>query len=114
MRVTKVELKTDVDAELGVLGKLGTLVPGERTAELLGQRCDRTGDLLTDGFGTMGGERRPIPFPGPVSAAPMWGRCCARPSPSSPGCIAASSAGCSPTSAASRRSGDRTSTVRNA
>src|SRR5437773_7798015 len=44
-------------------GHLGALVPGERAAQLLGQRRDRGGDRVADGFGAVTGERRPVLLP---------------------------------------------------
>ena len=58
--VTEVDLEPGVDAELGVLGHLGALVPGERVAELVGQRGDHSGDLVADRFGAVTGQCGPV------------------------------------------------------
>ena len=64
--VAEVDGQAGVDAELGVLGHLGALVPGQRAAELLGQRGDRRSDGVADGLGAMAGESGtvfdPLPF----------------------------------------------------
>ena len=45
------------DPQLAVLGHLGALVPGQRPAQLLRQRCDRAGDRVADRLGAVAGER---------------------------------------------------------
>ena len=52
-----------VDPQLGVLGHLGALVPGQRAAQLLRQRCDRAGDRVTDRLGAVAGERGTVLHP---------------------------------------------------
>src|SRR6266545_5952208 len=63
LRVAEIDLEAGVDAQLGVLGHLGALVPGERAAQLLGQRRDRRGDRVADSFGAVAGERGPVLLP---------------------------------------------------
>src|SRR4030095_3256021 len=46
VRVTAVDRQADVDAQLGMLGHLGALVPGQGAAQLVGQRRDRGGDRV--------------------------------------------------------------------
>ena len=60
VRVAEVDRQPGVDAQLDVLGHLGALVPGQRSAQLVGQRGDRGGDGVADGFGAVPGERRPV------------------------------------------------------
>ena len=60
VRIAEVDVDVGVDAELSVLGHLGALVPGQRSAELLGQRGDRGRDRVTDGLGAVPGERRSV------------------------------------------------------
>ena len=43
-----------------VLGHLGALIPGQRPAQLLGQRDDRGGDRVADSLGAVPGQRRPV------------------------------------------------------
>jgi len=69
VRVTEVDVQSGVDAELGVLGHLGALVPGQRATELSGQRGDHSGDLVADCFGSVPGERRPVLQARPVAVA---------------------------------------------
>jgi hypothetical protein len=57
------------DPQLGVLGHLGALVPGQRPAQLFGQRGDRGGDRVTDRRpGAMPGQRRTVLDPGAIAA----------------------------------------------
>jgi hypothetical protein len=42
---------------------LGALVPAQRSAQLLGQRCDRAGDRVTDRLGAVAGERGTVLHP---------------------------------------------------
>ena len=69
VRVAEVDLEAGVDAELSVLGHLGALVPGQRAPELVGQRGDGSGDFVTDCFGAVPGERRPVLGSGPLAVA---------------------------------------------
>ncbi|KOG36588.1 hypothetical protein ADK34_01255 [Streptomyces viridochromogenes] len=64
MRVGEVDLQAGVDTELGMLGQLLAAVPGQRSAQLLGQRGDRGGDRVPDGLGAQAGQRRPVLRPG--------------------------------------------------
>ena len=57
LRVTEIHLQASVDLQLSVPCHLGALVPGERPAQLSGQRRDRSGDGVTDGVGAVTGER---------------------------------------------------------
>ena len=47
LRIAEVDRQAGLDPQLGVLGHLGALVPGQRPAQLLGQRRDRCGDRVT-------------------------------------------------------------------
>src|SRR5271168_1128093 len=58
--VTEVHLKPAVDRELCVLCHLRALVPGERAAQLLGQRGDLSGDGIAHCFSSAAGQRRPV------------------------------------------------------
>src|ERR671918_1980438 len=69
VRVTEVDLEAGVDPELGVLGHLRTLVPGQRATKLLGQRGDHAGDLVADRFSAVAGERWTILHALPVAVA---------------------------------------------
>ena len=60
MRIAEVDGETGVDAELDVLGHFCSLVPGERSAELVGEGGDDTGDLVTDGLGAVTGQGRAV------------------------------------------------------
>jgi hypothetical protein len=52
-----------------MLGHLRALIPGQRLAELLGQRRDRRGDGVPDGLGAMAGQRRAVVDPDPVAVS---------------------------------------------
>ena len=60
LRVAEVDLQTGIDPQLGVLGHLRALIPGQRAAQLLGQGEDRVGDRVTHLFGAVPGDRRPV------------------------------------------------------
>ena len=60
LRVAEVDGQVGVCAELSVLCHFGALVPGQRAAELLGQRGDRRSYRVSDGLGTMAGESGPV------------------------------------------------------
>ena len=49
-----------LDLEARVLGRLSSLVPGQRPAQLLGQRDDRARDGVTYRLGAMTGECGPV------------------------------------------------------
>lgn len=51
--IAEVDGQSGVDAQLGVLGHLGSLVPGQRTSQLFGQGDDGGGDGVTDGLGAV-------------------------------------------------------------
>ena len=51
--VAEVDVKIGVYSELSVLGHLGSLVPGQGTAELMWQGGDRQRDRVTNGLGAM-------------------------------------------------------------
>jgi hypothetical protein len=53
-------LDAGVDPQLDVLGHLRTLIPGQRSSELLRQRQDRGGDRVADSRGAMPGQRWPV------------------------------------------------------
>ena len=55
LRVTGVDGQAGVDTQLGVLGHLRALVPGQGPAELLG-RVDRRCDRIADCFGAVPGQ----------------------------------------------------------
>ena len=61
--------------ELGVLGHLRALVPGQRAAQLLGQRRDRGGDRVADRLGAVPGQRGPVLDAGSSPWPSMRGRC---------------------------------------
>jgi hypothetical protein len=63
LRVAEVDRETGVDAQLGVLSHLGALVPGQRSSQLFGERRDRGGDRVADGFRAVPGECRPVLCP---------------------------------------------------
>jgi hypothetical protein len=46
-----------------MLGQLFATVPGQRAAQLLGQRSDRGGDRILDGLGAAAGQRRAVLHP---------------------------------------------------
>jgi len=51
--ITEVDLDAAVDRELDVLQHLLALVPGQRAAQLLGQRADALDQSVADRFGTV-------------------------------------------------------------
>jgi hypothetical protein len=57
---------------LDVLSHLGTLVPGQPSAQLLRQRDDRGGDGVSDGFRAVAGERRTVFNPGLAECRHAW------------------------------------------
>src|ERR1019366_8902371 len=56
-RVAEEDLQAGREAEFGVPGHLGALIPGQRSTQLLGQRRDRRSDRVADGFGAVSCER---------------------------------------------------------
>jgi hypothetical protein len=60
VRVAEEDLQSGGNAKFGVLGHLRALIPGQRPAQLLGQRGDGRGDRVSDGFGAVPGQRRPV------------------------------------------------------
>ena len=58
-----------VDSQLCVLGHLRTLVPSQRTAELVGQRDHRSADRLSDSLCTVAGESWSIFYPQLIAVA---------------------------------------------
>ena len=60
LRVAEVHLQAEVDLQPGVLGQLGALVPGQRAAQVLGQRAELGGDRVADGLGARPGDGRPV------------------------------------------------------
>jgi putative transposase len=69
VRVAEEDVEPSVDAELGVLGHLGALVPGQRSAELLGQSRDHLGDCVSDGLCAVPRQRRAVLGPRFVAVA---------------------------------------------
>src|SRR5215211_7045045 len=67
VRVTEVDRQAGVDPQLGVLGQLGALVPGQGPAQLVGQRRDRGGDRVADSLSAVAGERGAVVDPGLVA-----------------------------------------------
>jgi len=67
--VAEEDVEPGVDAELSVLGELCALVPGQGPTELVGQRPDRGGDRIADGFGAVAGQRRAVVDPRPGAVA---------------------------------------------
>ena len=59
-------MQAGVDAQLRVLRHLRALVPGQRAAQLLGQRGDRGGDRVADRLGAVAGERGAVLDPRPA------------------------------------------------
>src|SRR4051794_18685682 len=59
LRVAEVHLQARVDLQLGVLGQLGALVPGQRAAQVLGQGAELGGDRVADGLGARPGDGGP-------------------------------------------------------
>jgi hypothetical protein len=55
--IAEVDLEAGVDAQLGVLGHLCSLIPGQGPAELVGQFGDDLSDRVSHGFGAVTGER---------------------------------------------------------
>jgi hypothetical protein len=60
VRVAEVDRNAGVDRQLGVLGKLLAAVPGQRPAQLSGQRDDRCGDGVADVLGAVTGQCRAV------------------------------------------------------
>ena len=58
--VAEVDIQIGIYSQLRVLGHLGSLVPGQRTAQLMWQGGDRLGDRVSDGLGAMTGKRGPV------------------------------------------------------
>ncbi len=59
-RVTEVDVEAGFDAEGGVFGHLGSLVPCQRATELFGQGDDLGGDCVADCFSSVTCERRTV------------------------------------------------------
>src|SRR5260370_18762402 len=57
--VAEVDVDAGVDPQLCMLGHLRALIPGQRPAQLLGQRQDGGGDRIAGGFGAVPGDPRP-------------------------------------------------------
>ena len=72
--VTEVDVEVGIDSQLGVLGHLGALVPGQRAAQLLGQRGDRRGDGVAHGLGAVPGQGRAIVDSGLLAVAGHGGQ----------------------------------------
>jgi hypothetical protein len=60
MRVTKIDGQACVDLQPWVLRHFRSLIPGQRSSELLRQAGDRAEDAVTDGLSAMSGQRRTI------------------------------------------------------
>jgi hypothetical protein len=60
VRVAEVDLEPGVGLQLDVLGQFGSLVPGQRATQLLGQGRELGGDRGVDGFGSVAGQRWPV------------------------------------------------------
>ena len=54
------DLQTSINLQARVLSHLGSLVPSQRSSQLLGQGSNRARDCLAYSFGSMAGERRTI------------------------------------------------------
>ncbi len=67
--VAEVDVEAGVDAQLGVLGHLGSLIPGEGSAQGVWQRCDRPGDRIADGLGAVARQGRPVVDAGSLAVA---------------------------------------------
>ena len=61
--VAEVDVEIGVYSELSVLCHLGSLVPGQRAAQLFGQGGDRLSDSVSDCLGAMTGEWGPVVDP---------------------------------------------------
>lgn len=55
--VTEVDRQPELDAELRVLGRHGSLVLGQRATQLLGQAAELLDDRVADSSGSMPGRR---------------------------------------------------------
>src|SRR3984885_2023508 len=66
--VAEVDLQAGVEPQPFVLGHLGALVPGQRAAQLLGERRDRVGDRVTDRLGAAPCQGRTVLDPRAVVA----------------------------------------------
>src|SRR5258708_29652105 len=60
LRIAEVDLQTCIDLQARVLCHLGTLVPSQRSSQLLGQGGDGARNCVAYSFGSMAGERRTI------------------------------------------------------
>jgi hypothetical protein len=60
MGITEVDLYAGIDSQVRVLRHLCSLVPGQRSSQLLGQGHDCPGDSITSRFGPVTGECRAI------------------------------------------------------
>ena len=69
VRIAEVDLHARIDLQARVLGHLGTLVPGQRSSQLLGQGGDRARDRLAYRLGSMAGERGAVLARGPLAVA---------------------------------------------
>ena len=57
VRIAEVDSSPVSRLKLRVVGHLGALVPGERSAQLVRQRGDHAGDRFADRLGSVPGER---------------------------------------------------------
>ena len=73
VRVAEVDLDAGVDAQLGVLGHLRSLVPGQRPPQLLGQGGDGIGDGIAHSLGAVARQRRTVLGPR-LAAVAIHGR----------------------------------------
>ena len=69
MRVAEVNGQSGVDPQLGVLGHLGALVPGERAAQLAWEGADGGGYGIPDGFSAVTRQGGAVLDPGLVTVA---------------------------------------------
>ena len=70
LRVAELDIETGIDAELRVLGHLGTLVRSQRATQMGRQAADCPCDGIADGFGTVTRESRTV-FDRLSRAAPL-------------------------------------------
>src|SRR5215203_911398 len=64
LRIAEVDLQTCIDLQARMLSHLRSLIPGQRSSQLLGQGGDRARDCLANSFGSMACERRTILYLG--------------------------------------------------
>src|SRR6185437_3249507 len=58
MRIAEVNRQSCLDAQLNVLRHFRALIPRQRSAQLLRQRADRSGDGISDRLRTVAGQSR--------------------------------------------------------